>query len=697
MWEMISGLDLKYLLAALKILLDPSFIALVVETSATLCALAFTAGTILIRSVPLAPSDSHAEEWMEGFLVKAYSLGIDTNCYVTGTIHKRYVDEFVFHEFPYYGVSSYSPGATLTRPNFDLGSFLSKELGSSLYVDDKAQPLTTSKVITYEPIFARLLKLANVAPISVLTRLNRSARAHPALNRILFRLYQKSRQQYGYAKYTTLTYTLYPSKTTGSSTDFELASPWEWSYIDIKRFESKSSRINHFSKDLQFSLSWAYLLITRLPALIQTRNLLSNYLVNLSKEARNRERKLWHRTHEIRALYSELLHSYPRSQFSWTSLATLTLLFDAGAKNQFEAYLTGSDLKVTYETRRFANTMLRGAVIFGWAALAMLATYFVKSIWIALLAMVLFLLGWNRLLNGLINFREYFVIQKGFENIRFKPQFKCPTCDASIEKDAIICECGSRVSAKVIIQHRRSEPISPEQDIVSPIRWQKFVSSIMTQYEGMSIIKKAVKWRSATQTDLPNLKKIESLTLVGPEILVDVYSEGGESYTPPEILGLGEIVAIREEANLVSRLIESIETTIVLDGLSAAEIKQAIREMDLQPTVIFIPIKYFTMLFTTPPHGIKAFRDQNGEFLEIDSMRMRVFFSSVRVHFEKWILIDQRLGEWVVVSSPEGHWLTVERSSGRRERKFEVTIKLTANYLIGDSRKGLILDVREKG
>jgi len=98
---------------------------------------------------------------MRDFLARAYSLGIDTNYHKTGTLTNRFIDEFAYHKFPHFGVDRYSGSIPRTRPNFDFGTFLARDLGSSLTVDDKPQPFEHYKAVE---IFGPTAKLWQKVP-----------------------------------------------------------------------------------------------------------------------------------------------------------------------------------------------------------------------------------------------------------------------------------------------------------------------------------------------------------------------------------------------------------------------------------------------------------------------------------------------------------------------------------------------------
>jgi hypothetical protein len=261
-----------------------------------------------------------------------------------------------------------------------------------------------------------------------------------------------------------------------------------------------------------------------------------------------------------------------------------------------------------------------------------------------------------------------------------------------VQSDFIFCiSCGDHISSKVFTKPRVLGPITTDIDVLSPGRWEKFVASILNEYGGSSIVKKVVKWRFANANELPSLKMIGSHILVGPEVLVDAYSEG-ESYNAPIIIGLGRNVAIREEAYLVRSLLNSISNKKVLNAFTAEGIKSAITELGITPNVVFIPIKYHKSLHINPPPGIRVSYDKGDTMLEIDRTKVRVFWSNVYIPFEELIFVDQRLGEWVV-SGDDANWLKVERKEERVEKKFDVTIRTIAEFFVKDNTKGLVLAI----
>jgi hypothetical protein len=185
----------------------------VISTGAVLCALSFTAGTILLQKFPAVPEKSQGEKWLEDFLARLYSMAIDTGYHETGTIVKHYIDEFIFHEFPNFGVDRSSYRIARTRPNFELGRFLSEELGSSAYVSGlgktlNPEPIETSRMVSY------------TSPLGVLWwKVPGQLRALLGRVRPLRRpILELAHERWGLAQYTTASYKLFPVEQ-GTSTE----------------------------------------------------------------------------------------------------------------------------------------------------------------------------------------------------------------------------------------------------------------------------------------------------------------------------------------------------------------------------------------------------------------------------------------------------------------------------------------------
>ncbi len=275
---------------------------LIVETGATLCGLSFTAGTLLLRRPLFLQRESRGEIWMRDFLARAYSLGIDTNYHKTGTLTNRFIDEFAYHKFPNFGVDRYSGSIPRTRPNFDFGTFLARDLGSSLTVDDKPQPFEHYKAVE---IFGPTAKLWQKVPRRIRGFLMSTALFKP----MRYRLLKLSILFYGKSQYNTVSYTLFPAKLNLGSTEevsFEPGISAEWAYDDIKKFQGKVDRFAQSLGYLRFYLGWYFLVLCRLPSIIRYRRPRS--VLNDAKEARRRKLLTRQRIHEIRVLHRKLLY-----------------------------------------------------------------------------------------------------------------------------------------------------------------------------------------------------------------------------------------------------------------------------------------------------------------------------------------------------------------------------------------------------
>ena len=658
---------------------------LITSTGAVLCALSFTAGTILLQKLP-SESKPPGEKWLEDFLAKTYSLAIDTGYHKTGTIVKRYIDEFVFHEFPNFGVDRYSGKLPRTRPNFNLGKYLSEELGSSLYVGSKPQPIETSKSADYTPPLRIIWSKLPVHFRSLLWKIG------PLRGPILKLMHPR----YGRERYSTLSYTLVPIESVPGSrlkTQFELGIAAEWTYSDIRRFESKSSRIMHLALEVQYLVGWFLLLLRRLPAILShPRDQLLRVFLASAKQMRREYTQLRHATIEIRNLHERILYSRRPGKHIWPSFATVTFLFDTEESNHAMIFLYTTELQYLYEVRHFANSMLRGAMLFGFAAILGIMSMLVSMI--TVVSLVPYSLAWYILLQGLWKFSRYFVVSKEQENVGFVQPLRCPSCGQKIEPGSLVCpHCKATVSTrtppkppvKLVVSEK--EPISAE-------RWNRFVTAARREHMGMSRITTAIPCRRAQPSDALEFKEFRQRLLVGPEILIDAYS-AGDTYTSPEIMGVGRHIALQEERYLIHRLLGAIANKTSISRLSGQEMADAIQHFQIKPSVVFCPIEYFTKLHMNGRLGMQIGYGKGGEYLAIAKMRIPILWSNRYVPFKEFVFLESGLGEWVFKPDKESNWLIVDLSPERKNGKFEVTLRTLGEFVVKDAGKGLIVTIED--
>jgi hypothetical protein len=675
---------------------------LIVATGATLCGLSFTAGTLLLRRPLFLQRESRGEVWLRGFLGRAYSLGIDTNYHRTGILSNRYIDEFAYHKFPHFGVDRYSGSIPRTRPNFDFGTFLALELGSSLTVDDKPQPFEHSKVVE---IVGPTTRLWQRVPRRIRGFLMSTALFKP----LRYRLLRLSFPVYGKTQYNTVSYTLIPAKVKLGSTEevsFEPGISAEWAYDDIKKFQGKVSRFVQSLGYLRFYLGWCFLVLRRLPSIIRHHGPIESFFLHSAKEARRKETLIKQRIHEIRILHRKLLYSKPEGFLTNRFLTTVTFLFDRDVANAVELYLTDSELHLTNSLRRFANSMLMGATSFGAAAIlafiaellsqARLPLLFIAVPFLGLAFYICYGYGWFALIRGLLRFRQYFLIAKERENAKFAPDLRCPTCNSRVMSDWRHCiQCGSNLSALPLPRPEITIPPPAELDKLSVTRWERFVVSTRREYEGETVrIRRVIGSRVAGESDVLEFRQFVQHFLVGPEVLVDAYSEG-DTYTSPEIIGLGRNIAIAEEKHIVECLLKGIANRTTVDTVTADTLVEVVRKFDLQPDAVFVPIDFVTPIMMLQLKGIRFTRKESEDLLSIgDIAPLPVIWSHQYVQFKEVIFLEKALGEWLFKPDENANQLWVNVASERKEGKFEVTVKSIAGYNIKNPRKGLVVDVR---
>jgi hypothetical protein len=663
----------------------------VISTGAVLCALSFTAGTILLQKLPVVQDKSPGEKWLEGFLAKAYSRAVDTSYHRTGTIVKRYVDEFIFHEFPNFGVDRYSGTIPRTRPNFELGRFLSQELGSAVvHVGGRrvgSQPIETSRFVRYTP------------PLGVLwSRLPRQLRRLFDRIRLLrLPIWKLTHERPGVARYTTVSYRLVPIESgTGArqKTRFDSGTPAEWAFDDIKRFEGKTSRIAHLVLEIQFYVGWYFLLLRRLPAFLShPRDQLFRVVVlGMAKEARRKDTQLRHIVLEIRNLHAKILYSKPIGKHIWPSLATVTFVFDRLGKNHAQIFMYTTELQYSTQARRFAESMLDGARAFGVAAVLGVVSLLWPASMMSIVSLAPYSYAWYILLLGLWKFRNYFIVSKEQENVGFAQPLRCPSCGHKIKPASLVCpHCRATVSAKI---PRKPPPkvVVSETEPVSAERWKRFVTAARKEHVSMSRKTTAIPFRPAQPADVLEFKEFCQRLLLSPDILIDAYS-AGDTYTSPEVIGFGRHIAFQEERYLIHRLLGVIANKTRISRLSGHEIEDAIQYFRIIPSIVFAPIEYFTPLHMDPRLGMQITYDQDGEHLAVAKMRIPIFWSNVYAPFKEFIFLESGLGEWVFKPDNESNWLRMDLSPERRNGKFEVTARTLAEFLVKDGEKGLIVTI----
>jgi hypothetical protein len=666
----------------------------VISTGAVLCALSFTAGTILLQKLPVVPKKSQGEKWLEDFLARLYSMAIDTGYHQTGTIVKQYFDEFIFHEFPNFGVDRSSYRIARTRPNFELGRFLSEELGSNAYVSGPSkamspEPIETSRMVRYSsPLGILWWKIPGQLRALL-------GRVTPLKRPIL----ELAHERWGLAQYTTASYRLFPVEQgtrSGPKTKFIFGTPTQLSFDEIKRFEGKTGRAAHLALDIRFLLEWYSLVFRRLPSRLRHPHDGFYRLGLLSaKQIRREDTQLLHTVLEMRNLHLRILYSRPTGKRIWPSLATVTFVFDRKHGNHAKIFMYTTELEYSAQARQFADSMLGGARGFGLATVLGILSLFLPTSMVGLVSLVPYSWAWYVLFHGLWKFGKYFVVSKEQENVGFVQPLRCPSCKREIDRDTLVCpHCKSTVSTKLppkpptVFVVSEKEPISVE-------RWNRLVTSARREHAGTSRKTMAVPHRPAQHSDILKFKEFRQRLLVGPEILIDAYSAGG-TYTPPEIIGIGRNIAIQEEGYLVRKLADAIANKTRISRLSGREMEDAILHCRINPNIVFAPIEYYTPLHIDPHLGMQIRYDRGRERLAIGKMTMPIFWSNTYVPFNEFMFMESGLGVWVFKPDNESNWLWMEVSPERKNGKFEVTASTLADFVVNDKNKGLIVAVETR-
>jgi hypothetical protein len=350
--------------------------------------------------------------------------------------------------------------------------------------------------------------------------------------------------------------------------------------------------------------------------------------------------------------------------------------------------------------------MLKGATLFGAAAIlavisqglsqAKTAFSYLLLPFLGLIFYLSYGYGWIALIRGLVRFRRYFLIAKERENATFDPDLRCPSCNSKVLPDWSHCiQCGGKLSALPPPKPKITLPPPAELDKPSPTRLEKFAASARREYEGeITRMSKAVGFRDAKESDVAEFKQFPLRSLVGPEVLVDAYSEG-DTYTSPEIIDFGRNIAIGEEKYIVESLLKGITNRTVLHAFTAEDIANEIRRFNLRPDTIFVPHDYMLPLMMEQIKGIKLSRKGSDEFISIgDIGPLPIVWSLAYLQFKEIILLERTLGEWLVKRDEKGNRLWVNIAAERKQGKFDVTVKSVAGYAVKNPTKGLVIDIR---
>lgn len=198
--------------------------------------------------------------------------------------------------------------------------------------------------------------------------------------------------------------------------------------------------------------------------------------------------------------------------------------------------------------------------------------------------------------------------------------------------------------------------MSRTQLVPSKKRAQAFISSIKAEYDSESIIKDVMDTRSATPNDTLPFVQVGAVYRIGPEILVDSYSQTG-TYTSPRIIGIGRNIAIGEEKYLIDTLSNKISNKFIEKSFSPQTITDALMKMDsnFHPNSVFIPLDFYLTLHASTASNFRIVYPQGPKsFLVLGPRRLRVFWSNKYNPFKNLIFIDRQIGQWIVKPAQDG-------------------------------------------
>ena len=162
-----------------------------------------------------------------------------------------------------------------------------------------------------------------------------------------------------------------------------------------------------------------------------------------------------------------------------------------------------------------------------------------------------------------------------------------------------------------------------------------------------------------------------------------------EWFTDPTILPdfvftqFGRGIAIGEENYIVQQILTHKEITPKrLETFDYESLVETLRELEpAESLVLFVPIKYFV------PVHVDWSREQGRILMEkndllVDNTRIRVFWSSKYVDFDKIILARKTFGQWVSKPTVENRLKVEVIESEKEPHKLELKTQTVFNFTI---------------
>jgi hypothetical protein len=222
-------------------------------------------------------------------------------------------------------------------------------------------------------------------------------------------------------------------------------------------------------------------------------------------------------------------------------------------------------------------------------------------------------------------------------------------------------------------------------------RVEAFRRDVRQEYDRYSIIQKIFRPREASEDEKEKFVQIGMRFFTGPEIFIDSYSRGENTFAPT-IVGVGQSIATGEEKYLVRLLQTKISNEDVAETLSFDNVARSLRKHGVEsPASVFVPLEFYSVLHLGKYAPMRVAYKNYDPFLVLGSMSLPMYWSNQYVPFDRFIFVGRDLGEWIVKPDPEtGHNVIIEVNPPKGG-KVDVTVKTIACFSDRNRAAGLLL------
>ena len=222
-------------------------------------------------------------------------------------------------------------------------------------------------------------------------------------------------------------------------------------------------------------------------------------------------------------------------------------------------------------------------------------------------------------------------------------------------------------------------------------RVEAFKRDVRQEYDRYSIIRKIFRPRKASENEKPMFVQIGVRFFTGPEVFIDSYSMGENTFAST-IVGVGHSIATGEEKYLVRLLQTKISNEDAAETLSFESISKSLRKYGVEsPASVFVPLEFYSVLHLGKYAPLRVAYRNYDPFLVVGSMRLPMYWSNQYVPFDRFIFVGSDLGEWIVKPDQEtGHSVIIEVNPPKGG-KIDVTVKTIACFSDRNPTAGLLL------